>query len=68
MKNSKLKNFPSVHEIIKEEDQFYIIMESSHKNLEFVIKADIEKEVIFRIGRLLVQLAANFAEKKIYPR
>lgn len=43
MKNSKLKNFPSVHEIIKSEDQFYIIMESMHKNLEFVIKADIEK-------------------------
>lgn len=33
MKNSKLKNFPIFHEIVKDEDQFYIVMESMHKNL-----------------------------------
>lgn len=68
MKNSKVKNFPAVHEIVKDEDQFYIVMESLGRNLEIVIKSDIEKDVIFRVGRLLAQLAANFAEKKIYPR
>lgn len=33
MKNSKVKNFPAIHEIIKDEDQFYIILENMHKNM-----------------------------------
>lgn len=41
MKNSKLKNFPAVQEIVKDEDQFYIVTEYMHKNLEMIIKSDI---------------------------
>ena len=43
MKNSKLKNFLSIHEIVKDEDQFYIMMDHLPKNLEFIIKTDIDK-------------------------
>lgn len=43
MKHSKIKNFPNIHQIIKDEDQFYIIMENMDKNLEFIIKGDIDK-------------------------
>lgn len=68
MKNAKIKNFPNIQEIVKDEQQFYLILEQTHKNLEFVIKTDIEKDTIFKIGRLLVQLALNLSDKKIYPR
>lgn len=33
-----------------------------------MIKSDIDKEEIFKIGRLVIQLAVSLAEKKIYPR
>ena len=32
-----------------------------HKNLEFLIKSDIEKDNIFKLGKLLVQLGANLS-------
>lgn len=68
MKNSKVKNFPAIHEIVKDQDQFFIIFEHMHHNLEFIIKSDIEKDNIFKVGRLLIQLATNLSEKGIYPR
>ena len=43
MKHSKIKNFPTIREIVKDEDQFYIILENMERNLEFIIKGDIEK-------------------------
>jgi hypothetical protein len=33
MKNAKIKNFPNIQEIVKDEEQFYIILEQTHKNL-----------------------------------
>lgn len=68
MKHSKLPNFPAIHEIVKDEDQFYVILGDMEKNLEFVIKGDIEKEDIFQLGRQVIKLAINLSEKSIYPR
>lgn len=61
MKQSQSKYFPNVREIVKDDDQFYIIMENLERNLEFVIKSDITKDQIFKIGRLLIQMGVNFS-------
>ncbi len=68
MKHSRVKNFPAIREIVKDEDEFYIIMDNLEKNMEFVIKGDIDKEEIFKIGRQIIQLTVNLAEKKVFPR
>lgn len=68
MKHSQSKYFPNIVEIVKDEDQFYIIMDNLEKNLQFVIKTDITKDHVFKIGRLLIQLALNFTQKNIHPR
>ena len=68
MKHSKIKNFPSIQQIIKDEDQFYLILDNMDKNLEFIIKGDIDKEEIFKIGLQIIHLAVNLAGKKVYPR
>jgi hypothetical protein len=33
IKNSKIKNFPNIHEIVKDEDQFYVVLEAMHQNV-----------------------------------
>lgn len=43
MKLSQSKYFPAIREIVKDDDQFYVILESMEKNLEYVIKTDITK-------------------------
>jgi hypothetical protein len=68
MNNSKAKEIASIREIVKDENSFYCIFDNLDRNLDAVIRTELQKEDIFKISRTLIQMVLHLTEAKILPR
>ena len=68
MNNSPLKEVPSIKEIVKDEGAFCCVFDNLERNLEAVIREELQKDDIFKLARALIQLVVHLHEHAILPR
>ena len=61
MNNAAVKELAHIKEIVKDESHFYCVLEQLDQNLDTVIRGELQKEDIFKISRLIIQMVVHLS-------